>query len=52
MGVVLKQGHLVAYYSCAFNKDLWGYATYDKELYALYQAMKYWMIYLVDLYNF
>ena len=42
LGAVLKQnGHPVAYHSETFSSAKLNYSTYDKELYALVQAIKY-----------
>ncbi|VVA37284.1 PREDICTED: Retrovirus-related Pol poly from transposon, partial [Prunus dulcis] len=48
MGVVLFQdGKLVAYHSEMFSGPVLNYPTYDKELYAMHQAVKHWRAYLL-----
>eukprot|EP01018_Ginkgo_biloba_P014195 Gb_17747 [translate_table: standard] len=48
IGVVLSQeGRPVAYFSEKLNKARQKYSTYDKEFYALVQALKYWRHYLL-----
>ena len=48
MGVVLKQGgHPVAYHSETFSQAKQNYSTYDKEFYALVQALRYWRHFLL-----
>ncbi|XP_020262299.1 uncharacterized protein LOC109838254 [Asparagus officinalis] len=48
MGVVLIQdGKLVEYHSDMFTSAIQNYPTYDKEFYALYQAIKHWRVYLL-----
>jgi hypothetical protein len=48
MGVVLMQGgrHACYYYEI-FHGEVLNYPTYDKELYALVQAIKKWKHYLM-----
>ena len=48
MGAVLFQdGRPVAYHSEMFQGAQRNYPTYDKELYALHQAVKHWRHYLL-----
>lgn len=48
MGAVLLQdGKPVEYYSELFTGSIRNYPTYDKEFYALYQAIKHWRVYLL-----
>ncbi|CAL2257590.1 unnamed protein product [Prunus armeniaca] len=48
MGAVLFQdGKLVAYHSEMFSGPVLNYLTYDKELYAMHQAVKHWRAYLL-----
>eukprot|EP01018_Ginkgo_biloba_P003628 Gb_16318 [translate_table: standard] len=48
IGAVLSQeGRLVAYFSEKLNDARRKYSTYDKEFYALVQALKYWRHYLL-----
>ncbi|KAL6146488.1 hypothetical protein ACLB2K_057167 [Fragaria x ananassa] len=48
MGAVLLQdGKPVEYYSELFTGSIRNYPTYDKEFFALYQAIKHWRVYLL-----
>ncbi|TXG50795.1 hypothetical protein EZV62_023319 [Acer yangbiense] len=48
LGAVLFQdGKPVAYHSEIFDGPVLNYPTYDKELYALHQAVKHWRVYLL-----
>ncbi|KAI5317624.1 hypothetical protein L3X38_037331 [Prunus dulcis] len=48
MGAVLFQdGKTVAYHSEMFSGPILNYPTYDKELYAMHQAVKHWRAYLL-----
>eukprot|EP01018_Ginkgo_biloba_P008933 Gb_12455 [translate_table: standard] len=48
IGVVLSQeGRSVAYFNEKLNEARWKYSIYDKEFYALVQALKYWRHYLL-----
>ena len=48
MGVVLMQGgRSVCYHSEVFHGAFLNYPTYDKELYAMVQAVKKWKHYLM-----
>ncbi|CAL8120214.1 unnamed protein product [Prunus armeniaca] len=48
MGAVLFQdGKPVAYHSEMFSGPVLNYPTYDKELYAMHQAVKHWRAYLL-----
>ncbi|CAL2266313.1 unnamed protein product [Prunus armeniaca] len=48
MGAVLFQdGKPVAYHSEMFSGPILNYPTYDKELYAMHQAVKHWRAYTV-----
>ncbi|XP_057820856.2 uncharacterized mitochondrial protein AtMg00860-like [Cryptomeria japonica] len=48
LGAVLKQnGHPVAYHLEKISSAKRNYSTYDKELYALVKAIKYWRHYLL-----
>ena len=41
-GVLAQEGHLVAYFSEKLNDAKQKYSTYDKEFYAVIQALHYW----------
>jgi penicillin V acylase-like amidase (Ntn superfamily) len=47
MGVFFMQGRIVCYHSEIFHGAVLNYPTYDKELYALVQAIKKWKHYLM-----
>ncbi|CAL9018893.1 unnamed protein product, partial [Prunus brigantina] len=48
MGAVLFQdGKPIAYHSEMFSGQILKYPTYDKELYAMHQAVKHWRAYLL-----
>ena len=48
MGVVLMQGgRHICYYSEVFHMAVPNYPTYDKEIYAMVQAVKKWKFYLM-----
>jgi hypothetical protein len=48
MGAVLMQGgRPICYHSEVFHGEVLNYPTYDKELYALVQAVKKWKHYLM-----
>jgi len=48
MGEVLAQeGHRVAYFSEKLNDAKQWYSTYDKEFYAVIQALRHWRYYLL-----
>ena len=46
-GVLSQENHLVAFFSEKLNEAKIRYSTYDKEFYALVQALKYWRHYLL-----
>ena len=45
--VLLQDGKLVAYHFEIFSRPVLNYPTYNKELYALNQAVKHWRAYLL-----
>ncbi|XP_051127821.1 uncharacterized protein LOC127249170 [Andrographis paniculata] len=45
--VLLQEGRPIAYYSEKFNGATLNYSTYDKELYAVVQALRVWQHYLL-----
>lgn len=47
IGVILKQGHLVAYHSEALSQTKLNYSIYDKEFHALVPALKQWWLYIL-----
>eukprot|EP01018_Ginkgo_biloba_P018952 Gb_14582 [translate_table: standard] len=48
MGVVLiQEGRSIAYYSETFSGVVLNYPTYDRELYAMHQAVKHWRAYIL-----
>jgi hypothetical protein len=48
IGAVLSQEHkLIAYFSDKMNEVKVKYSTYDKEIYAIIQALKKWRYYLI-----
>ena len=46
-GVLSQENHPVAFFSEKLNEAKIRYSTYDKEFYALVQALKYWRHYLL-----
>jgi hypothetical protein len=46
-GVLSQEHHPVAYFSEKLNDSKQRYSTYDKELYAVVQALRYWLHYLL-----
>ena len=46
-GVLSQQGHPIAFYSEKLNDTWRRYSTYDLELYAIIQSLKYWPHYLI-----
>jgi len=50
--VLLQEGHPIAYFSEKQNGPSRNYPTYDKELYALVQALRTWEHYLEHLEQF
>jgi len=46
-GVLSQECHPVAYFSEKLNEARKKYSTYDKEFYALVQALRYWHHYLL-----
>uniref|UniRef100_A0A5B7BML6 RNA-directed DNA polymerase n=1 Tax=Davidia involucrata TaxID=16924 RepID=A0A5B7BML6_DAVIN len=46
-GVLHQEGHPVAYFSEKLNESKLRYSTYDKELYAVVQALWHWRYYLL-----
>ena len=46
-GVLAQEGHPVAYFSEKLNDARQRYSTYDKEFYAVIQALRYWRHYLL-----
>ena len=46
-GVLSQEGHPVAYFSEKLNDSKLKYSTYDKEFYAVIQALRYWRHYLL-----
>lgn len=40
--VLSQQGHLVSFFNKKLNKTRHGYFTYDLELYAIVQSLRYW----------
>ena len=46
-GVLSQENHPVAFFSEKFNEAKLRYSTYDKEFYALVQALRYWRHYLL-----
>ena len=47
IGVLAQEGHPVAYFSEKLNDAKQKYSTYDKEFYAVIQALRYWRHYLL-----
>ena len=49
LGVVITEsGHPVAFHFETFNDIVRRYSTYEKELYAIMQALKQWRHYILD----
>ena len=46
-GVLSQENHPIAYFSEKLNDAKLKYSTYDKELYAVVQALRYWRHYLL-----
>ena len=46
-GVLSQEGHPVAFFSEKLNEARMRYSTYDRELYAVIQALRYWRHYLL-----
>ena len=46
-GVLSQENHPVAFFSEKLNETRARYSTYDKELYAVVQALRYWRHYLI-----
>ncbi|KAK9951472.1 hypothetical protein M0R45_006913 [Rubus argutus] len=46
-GVLSQEGHPIAYFSEKLNEAKLKYSTYDKEFYAVVQALRYWRHYLL-----
>ena len=46
-GVLGQEGHPVAFFSEKLNDAKLRYSTYDRELYAVVQALRYWRHYLL-----
>lgn len=46
-GVMSQEGHPIAYFSEKLNDVKQKYSTYDKEFYAVIQALRYWKHYLL-----
>ena len=46
-GVLMQGGRLVCYHSKVFHEVVRNYPTYDKELYAMVQALKKWKQYMM-----
>lgn len=46
-GVLSQEGHPIAYFSEKLNDAKQKYSTYDKEFYAVVQALRYWRNYLI-----
>ena len=47
-GVLAQEGHPVAYFSEKLNDAKQNYSTYDKEFYAVIQALRCWRHYLLS----
>lgn len=45
--VLMQDGQPIAYHSQLFQGAQKNYPTYDKELFALYQVVKHWCVYLL-----
>ena len=48
IGGVLNQGHPISHFSEKLNDAKQKYSTYDKEFYALIQALRHWHHYLMS----
>ena len=48
IGCVLSQGHPIAYFSEKLDDAKQKYSTYDKEFYAMVQALHHWRYYLIS----
>ena len=46
-GVLSQEGHPIAYFSEKLNNSKLKYFTFDKEFYAIVQALRYWRHYLL-----
>ena len=46
-GVLSQKGHPIAFFSEKLNDPKLKYSTYDKEFYAIVQALRYWRHYLL-----
>ena len=46
-GVLSQESHPIAFFSKKSNEARLMYSTYDKELYAVVQALRYWRHYLL-----
>ena len=46
-GVLSQEGHPIAFFSEKLNEARLKYSTYDKELYVIVQALRYWRHYLL-----
>ena len=46
-GVLSQENHPIAFFSEKLNEARTRYSTYDKELYAVVQALRYWRHYLI-----
>lgn len=47
-GILSQEGHPIACFSEKLNEARQKYSTYDKEFYALIQALRYWRYYLIS----
>ena len=47
MGVLSQEGHPIEYFSEKLNDVRLRYSTYDREFYAVIQALKHWRHYLL-----
>jgi len=45
--VLAHEGHLITYFSKKLSEAKQKYSTYDKEFYAVIQALRYWRHYLL-----
>ena len=46
-GVLSQEGHPITFFSKKLNDAKLKYSTYDKEFYAIIQALRYWRYYLL-----